>query len=84
MCVYVIKYHYIIIYSQHSPVTVFFYITLDLLNFTVMFETNLPSESVNTFSLEKKDQLLNEPEEDRSVCMFLTVYRKDVMRPRLC
>ena len=65
MCVYVIKYHYIIIYSQHSPVTVFFYIELDLLNFSVLVKRNLPSESVNTVSLEKKYQLLNEREEKR-------------------
>merc|ERR1712025_1230653 len=70
VCVYVIKYHYIIIYSQHSPVTVFFYITLDLLNFAGLFETNLPSESVNTVSLEKKYQLLNEREEERCLYVF--------------
>merc|ERR1712200_286649 len=58
--VYVKQYHYIIIiYSQHSPGT-FFYITLDLLNFSELLKRNLPSENVNTVCQKKKDQFLIE------------------------
>ena len=50
MCVYVIQYHYIIIYSQHSPVTVFFFYYVGITKFFCIVERNLPSESVNTVS----------------------------------
>ena len=82
MCVYVIQYHYIIIYSHHSPVTVFFLITLDLLNFSVLFKRNLPSESVNTV-FEKTKYYLLKSEEDRCLYVFdtgcVTQTRKNVL-----
>jgi len=69
----VIQYHYIIIiYSQHSPVT-FFYITLDLLNFSELLKRNLPSENVNTVCQKKKDQFLIERVKNPCLLVFISL-----------